>query len=169
MAVLAPLAASAQSAPNLVVLQGLAPVTVLPNTPEGKAALSANLTVTGGIQLGTISQPILLGFRDQQRHALRDAFITGWNASELADGLGTTLATVYQALAHYEDLKRYTSVSPAVAHFIAYTNETTASDSNSGKYFFANKTTDGKTPRIRECRRDPGAQRRRHRRVRQGV
>jgi hypothetical protein len=34
----------------------------------------------------------------------------------------------------------------AVADLIAYTNATTGANSNSAKYFFANETTDGKTP-----------------------
>ena len=37
-------------------------------------------------------------------------------------------------------------MSPALADLIAYTNTITGSDSNAGKYFFANGTTDGKAP-----------------------
>ncbi|OTP80522.1 putative phosphatase [Caballeronia sordidicola] len=130
----------------MAVLKGLAPVTVLENTPAGKAALGANYTVTGGIQTGAIRQPTLLPFNDQQQQALRDAFITDGNLAELADGLGTTLGAAYQARAHYDDRKTYTNVSQGIADLIKYTNATTGDDSNSGKYFFANATTDGKTP-----------------------
>lgn len=143
---LAPANAQAQSMSNMAALRGLAPVSVLPNTAAGRAALAANLAVTGAIQAGTLKQPALLPFPAQQQQALRDAFITSGDATELADGLGTKLGTAYQALAHYEDAGSFTNVSPAVANLFAYTNETTASDSNSGKYLFANGTTDGKTP-----------------------
>ncbi len=81
---------------------------------------------------------------EQQQLALRDAFITGGNAAELADGLGTRLGAAYQSLARYENPRQFTGVSPAVGNLIAYTNETTAVDSNAGKYFFANMTTNGK-------------------------
>jgi hypothetical protein len=138
--------AFAQSASNLKALQGLAPVSILLNSPEGKAALGANLTVTGAIQNGSLMQPTLLPFAQQQQQALKDAFITGANASQLADGLGTTLGPIYQSHAHYDGPKDYTTLSPAMANLIAYTNETTAADSNAAKYFFANKTSDGKTP-----------------------
>jgi hypothetical protein len=143
---LAPLPAVAQSASNMAVLKGLAPVTVLPNTDAGEAALAANFTVTGGIQTGALRQPTLLPFAEQQQQALRDVFITGGNLAELADGLGTTLGSAYLARAHYIDRQQFTSLSRAVAELIAYTNATTGADANSGKYFFANATTDGKTP-----------------------
>jgi hypothetical protein len=130
----------------MAVLKGLAPVTVLSKTYAGEAALAANFTVTGGIQTGAIRQSTLLPFADQQQQALKDAFITGGNLAELADGLGTTLGSAYLARAHYIDRERFTSISQAVANFIAYTNATTEADSSSGKYFFANATTDGKTP-----------------------
>ncbi|NEU14183.1 phosphatase PAP2 family protein [Methylobacterium sp. BTF04] len=143
---LAPLPARAQSAPNLAALRGLAPVSALPGTPEGQAALAANLKVTGDIQTGALVQPILLPFAEQQRLALRDCFITDGNAAELADGLGTTLGDAYQAKARYADFKTFTNVSPAVADLIGYTNNIAKSDSNAGKYFFANATANGKTP-----------------------
>ena len=104
------------------------------------------LPVTGAIQTGALRQPTLLPFADQQQQALKDAFITGGNIADLADGLGTTLGSAYLARAHYTDREHFTSISQAVADFIAYTNATTQSDSSSGKYFFANATTDGKTP-----------------------
>ena len=143
---LTPLHAAAQSAPNLAVLRGLAPVTVLSNSFAGEAALAANFTVTGAIQTGALRQPTLLPFVDQQQQALKDAFITGGNIADLADGLGTTLGSAYLARAHYTDRQQFTSISQAAADFIAYTNATTESDSSSGKYFFANATTDGKSP-----------------------
>ncbi len=134
----------AQTATNMTVLKGLAPVTVLAKTPAGRAALGANFAVTGGIQIGAIRQSTLLPFADQQQQSLRDAFITDGNLSELADGLGSTLGAAYQARAHYLDREHYTNVSSAIADLIAYSNATTGADSNSGKYFFANATTDGR-------------------------
>ena len=142
---LIPFQAGAQSATDMAVLKGLAPVTVLLNTGEGKAALGANYTVTGGIQTGAIRQSTLLPFAEQQQQALQDAFITGANLADLADGLGTTLGAGYLARAHYIDQTRHTDVSQAVADVIAYANAITGSNSNAGKYFFANATTDGKT------------------------
>jgi hypothetical protein len=136
----------AQTITNLAVLKGLSPLTVLGKSQSGKAALSSNYAVTGGIQTGDIGQPTLLPFAEQQQQALRDAFITDGNLSELADGLGTTLGGAYVARAHYRDRDHFTSVSQSVAYLIAYTNATTMSDSNAGKYFFANDTTDGRTP-----------------------
>jgi len=143
---LLPFQATAQSAPNMAVLKGLAPVSALSHSAAGNAALAANYTVTGGIQTGAIRQPTLLPFPEQQQLALRDAFITGGDLAELADGLGTTLGAAYQAHAHYLDRGHFTSLSQSVADVIAYANATTSSDSNAGKYFFANGTTDGKTP-----------------------
>jgi hypothetical protein len=145
MCVLGPLPAGAQTATNLAVLKGLAPVTVLPNTYAGKAALAANFTVTGGIQTGALRQSTLLPFADQQQQALKDAFITDGDLANLADGLGTTLGSAYLARAHYTDREHFTNLSQAVKDFIAYTNITTELDSNSGKYFFGNATTNGKT------------------------
>jgi hypothetical protein len=50
------------------------------------------------------------------------------------------------ARAHCQDWTHCTKVSKAVADLIAYANTTSAINSNAGKYFFANGTTDGKTP-----------------------
>ncbi len=138
--------ADAQSLTNMAVLKGLAPVSALAGTPDGRAALASNFTVTGGIQTGVIRQSTLLPFAEQQQQALRDAFITDGNLTQLADGFGSTLGAAYQARAHYLDRERFTSVSKAVAALIAYANSTSGSDSNAGKYFFANGTTDGKKP-----------------------
>ena len=91
-------------------------------------------------------RPSLLPFADQRQQALKDVFITGGDLAELADGLGTTLGGAYVARAHYLDRKHFTNVSQAVADVIAYALATSGADSNSGKYFFANATTDGKTP-----------------------
>ena len=145
-ALLSPGTAAAQSVTSLAVLRGLTPVATLNNTEEGRAALAANLTVTGAIQNGTAGQPTLLPFPDQQQQALRDAFITDGNAYQLADGLGTKLGDAYQRLTSYTRDEDYTNVSPAVANLIAYASAVTKSDSNAGKYFFANATTDGKEP-----------------------
>jgi hypothetical protein len=139
-------AADAQTVTNMAALRGLAPVSSLSNSTDGKAALGSNFTVTGGIQTGAIRQPTLLPFAEQQQQALRDAFITDGNLVELTDGLGTTLSAAYEARAHYLDRERFTSISKAVSDVIAYANSTSGSDSNAGKYFFANGTTNGKKP-----------------------
>ena len=141
-----PFRMEAQTANNLAVLKGLAPLTVLLNSDAGMAALGSNYTVTGGIQTGTIRQATLLPFAEQEQQALRDVFITDHNLADLSDGLGTTLGGAYLARAHYIDRDNYTRLSQAVQDVIAYANATTGADSNSGKYFFANETTDGKTP-----------------------
>ncbi len=139
-------AADAQTVTNMAALKGLAPVSALSNSADGMAALGSDFTVTGGIQTGAIRQPTLLPFTEQQQQALRDAFITDGNLVELTDGLGTTLGAAYEARAHYLDRERFTSISKAVSDVIAYANSTSGSDSNAGKYFFANGTTNGKKP-----------------------
>ncbi len=143
--------AAAQSATNLEALKGLSPVAALDNGAPGKAALRANLAVTGAIQNGSAWRPTLLPFHDQQQQSLRDAFITWGNAAELADGLGSRLGGVYQSKSSYRSAddgktSEFASISPAVAGLIAYASSTTSSDAGSGKYFFANATVDGKTP-----------------------
>jgi PAP2 superfamily len=143
---LMPFQAGAQSTTDMAALKGLSPVTMLSNTPQGTAALAANYTVTGGIQTGAIRQSTLLPFAEQQQQALRDAFITAGNLAQLADGLGTTLGASYLARAHYIDQTNFTNISQPIADVIAYANATTGMNSNAGKYFFANATTDGKTP-----------------------
>jgi hypothetical protein len=146
LCVMAPFGARAQTPANLIVLKGLAPVAALPKTSAGRAALAANFTVTGGIQTGAIRQLTLLPLASQQLQALKDAFIADGNIADLTEGLGTTLGAAYLARAHYDDREHFTSISQGLADLIAYTNATTGSDSNSGKYFFANATLDGKAP-----------------------
>jgi hypothetical protein len=136
----------AQTATNIAVLKGLAPLTILNRSYAGEAALASNFTVTGGIQTGNVRQSTLLPFADQQQQALKDAYITNGNLAQLSDGLGTALGSAYLARAHYTDREHFTSISSALAGLIAYTNGTTRDDSNSAKYFFANGTTDGKQP-----------------------
>ena len=143
--VLLPISANAQTATDLTVLRGLAPVTVLQQSDAGKAALAANFVMTGGIQNGTIRQATLLPFSEQQQQALRDVFITGNDLAELADGLGTTLGSGYLARAHYIDQKHFTNLSPRVAEVIQIAGSLTEANSTSGKFFFANATTDGTT------------------------
>ncbi len=138
--------AEAQSATDLAALKGLAPVAALSKTPAGRAALGANFALTGGIQTGAIRQPTLLPFAEQQQQALRDAFVTSGNLADLADGLGTTLGAAYTARAHYTDRKHFTSLSQDVADLIAYANMVDAQSSGAAKFFFANGTTDGKSP-----------------------
>jgi hypothetical protein len=141
----------AQSPTNLKVFQGLVQISTLTGTEKGKAALAANLGVTASIQDGSAKQRLLLPFAEQQQQALRDAYISDGNAYDLADGLGSTLSRAYWSLATVQSpdggkTTSFTSVSPAVARLISYTNDTTRSDSNAAKYFFGNKTTDSKTP-----------------------
>ena len=143
---LAPVGARAQSPTNLTALRGLSPVAALAATPEGRVALDANLRITGDIQSGALKQPLLLPFPEQQQLALRDCFITDGNATQLTDGLGTSLGGAYQAKAAYKDFKTFTSVSGPLSELIGYTNNVTKSDSNAGKFFFANATTDGRKP-----------------------
>jgi len=145
------LPAGAQSATDLAVLRGLAPVTVLSNTPEGTAALAANFTLTRGIQIGATNQPTLLPYAEQQQQALRDAFITGANLAQLADGLGTTLGAAYEARAHFIDRSHSTNLSQGVADLIAYANATTSANSSVGKFFFANGTINGTAPASAEA------------------
>jgi hypothetical protein len=148
---LLPFQAKAQSATDMAVLKGLAPVTVLSKTDTGNAALGANYAITGGIQMGVITQPTLLPFAEQQQQALRDAFITNGNLAQLADGLGTTLGAAYLGRAHYIDREHFTNMSQAIADVIAYAYATSSANATSGKYFFANETTDGKTPASAEA------------------
>jgi hypothetical protein len=136
----------AQTPTDLPALKGLAPVTTLAQTPAGQAALGANYVITGAIQTGVARQPILLTFPEQQQQALRDVFITGGNLAQLADGLGTTLGAAYLARAHYKNRQEFTSISESVKGLIAYANAVTGGNSNAGKFFFANETTDGVAP-----------------------
>ena len=138
--------AQGQSAADMAALKGLAPFALLPDTGEGKAALAANFTITGGIQTGAIKQPTLLPFAEQQVQALQDAFQANGNFANLADGLGTTLGAGYLARAHYIDRKHFTDYSPSMSDLLAYAYATSSSSSNAGKYFFANDTRDGTKP-----------------------
>ena len=148
--VVGPIACSiavAQTTPSTVtVLRGLAPVATLSTSNQGRAALAANYTVTGGLQTGELRQATLLPFPEQEEQALRDAFITGGNLAELSDGLGTTLGSAYLARAHYLDWTRFTSISPTVANLIAFAESKSGQHSAVAKFFFANATTDGKQP-----------------------
>ena len=102
--------------------------------------------ITGGIQTGAIKQPTLLPFAEEQQLALQDAFSTVRNLAQLADGLGSSLGNAYQARAHYIDRTKATDLSPAVAEVIAYATAITTANSAAAKSFFANATTNGKTP-----------------------
>ncbi|HET7104212.1 MAG TPA: phosphatase PAP2 family protein [Terracidiphilus sp.] len=134
----------AQSAADAAVLRGLSPVSVLLNTDAGKSALAANYTVTGRIQTGAIVQPTLLPFPQQEQQALRDAFITFQNLSQLSDGLGTALGSAYVARFHYIDQKRTSRTPPSIDDLIRYALVVSGRHSGAAKYLFANETTDGK-------------------------
>jgi membrane-associated phospholipid phosphatase len=151
IAALSPGAAFAQTATNLEALRGLVPVSVLGATTAGKAALASDESVTAAIQEGSAKQPTLLPFVQQQQQALRDAFITSGNGTELADGLGSRLGGVYQSLTAYSSpddgtTKTFKNVAPSVANLFAYTSGLTSSDAGSGKFFFSNGTLNGKKP-----------------------
>ncbi len=139
-------AAQAQTATNLNALKLLAPVSALLNTPQGKAALAANLKVTGDIQNGVSTMPALLPFAQAQAQALKDADITGSDGYELADGLGTKLGSTYQSLTKCTEPAKpmarlnCTNITPNIAMLIGYSAGLSAADSNSAKYFFANET-----------------------------
>lgn len=148
---LLPCATFAQSTSDISVLKGLAPVSALANTTEGRAALASNYTVTGSLQTGAIRQSTLLPFSEQQQQALRDVFITSGNLAQLADGLGTTLGAAYVARAHYTDRTHFTSASQALADLIQYADATSGHHAGAGKFFFANATTDGKKPVSKEA------------------
>lgn len=137
--------AQAQSTAEPIVLKGLAPVTVLMNTDEGKAALGANYRVTGGIQTGSIAQPTLLPFAEQQRQALQDAFVTWSNLAQLSDGLGTTLGAAYLAHYHYDTAKEYTKLPPAMDELVRYAGSISGAYSEAGKHLFGNGTANGTT------------------------
>lgn len=146
-----PAAGMAQTVANLKAFEGLAPVTALENTAAGKAALAANLALTGKIQDGSARQPILLPFAEQQQQALRDAVLTSENAHQLADGLGSKLGGVYQGLASYtssDDGKttHAANISPAVADLFSYASRIANSDSTTGKNFFSDLTQPNHKP-----------------------
>lgn len=143
---LAPLPAMAQSTPEIETIKGLAPVSVLLNSDAGKAALAANYNVTGGIQAGTLKQRTLVPFPQQQEQALQDASITDINLTQLADGLGTTLAAAFTARFHYLDPKHASPMPASIRDLIRYADAISGAHSNAAKYFFANGTTNGKTP-----------------------
>jgi hypothetical protein len=149
--------ACAQTANNLAVLQGLAPFSALLNTAAGKAALDGNYKVTGAIQTGTEKQPGLEPFAAQQARALRDAYITFGNGTELADGLGSTLGGAYQAaapatIAKGKDGKPkpvFTNISPAIGNLLVYSVISAELDANAAKYVFADGTYQpGKPPAV---------------------
>ncbi len=143
-------ASQAQTSVNLLALKGLLPFSTLLNTPAGKAVLQSNFTVTGAIQNGTYQQPGLQDFSQAQAQALRDAFITGGNGTELADGLGSSLGAAYAAQAAYHSTddgktSSFTNISPAMANLLSYSAALTGMDSASAKYYFSNETVVTKT------------------------
>jgi hypothetical protein len=150
-------AAPGQTTSGLAALKGLSPVSTLEFTAAGRMALKANYRTTGGIQTGSIKQPTLLPWPEQQEQALRDAFITWGNATQLADGLGGTLGKIYQSLTKCIDIgdplnADCPNVTPMLQAVIAYASETSGADAAAAKYFFANETTDGKLPASDEAR-----------------
>lgn len=138
-------AAGAQTATDMLALKGLAPVSALATTDAGKAALKANLAVTGGIQRGTIHQPTLYSFAEQQQQSMRDAISSLPKLADLSEGLGSKLSAAYIASA--QDKNQDANALPQkVTDLLAYSTATSGRNSNSGKYFFANVTTNGTKP-----------------------
>ena len=81
---------------------------------------------------------------------MKDAVLTTSNATQLADGLGTKLGGVYQPKTGYTLTNNYSTavwsgISTNLNNLINYTYSIAGSDSNSGKYFFSNLTTNGST------------------------
>ncbi len=146
-----PILAQSQTAATMDGLKGLSVVTVLSKTDAGRAALGANFTVTGGIQRGEWSQTTLLPYTEQQQQALRDVFLTRRNLAQLASGLGTTLYGAYVARAHYIDRTRFTAVSDAVTDLATYSLAVALTNSETAKFFFANRTLDGTKPASSEA------------------
>jgi membrane-associated phospholipid phosphatase len=138
--------AQPQSGADSAALEGLALVSVLLKAEAGRAALDANYKVTEGIETGTIAQPTLFPFAEQQQQALRDAFISSQNLAQLTDGLGTTLGSAYLARFHYTDQKHISHMPQSITDLFNYATAMTGTHSNSGKYLFANGTIDGKIP-----------------------
>ena len=132
-------------------IPGLAGINALENSKAGKAALTANLKATGDIQSGKAHQPLLLTWADQQKQALKDAFITSENANELADALGSKLGDVYQTATHYTrpaggGRPVAGSLSKLAENLLQYASGVAQTDSSAGKFLFANGTSNGTAP-----------------------
>jgi PAP2 superfamily len=152
-----PARAADQPAPHLDTLKGLSPVVVLDHSSAGQTALHDNYVRTSEIQHGATGRPTLLSFAEQQQQALRDAFVpfpeNTSNASNLADGLGSTLNAAYQSLTGGCTSPDDDTITPAVCRNISdhvkrvmiYAYATTSADSGAGKFLFANATVEGKT------------------------
>ena len=148
MVVFASSSSRAQTATDLTVFTGLAPVTTLQKTDAGRAALRANYYLTGAIETGDLKQPTLLPFAEQEGQALRDAYITSINLAELSDGLGTTLGGAYVARFHYVDQSTVSAMPDSLERLVNYALSVTLGNANAAKYFFASGTQlpDGKVP-----------------------
>jgi len=144
-----PVAARAQSATNLAALRGLLPFSELLNSAAGRKAVESNYSVTAAIASGSTHQPTLEPFAAQQQQALKDAFVSGLNALDLADGLGTGLERAYATLAACTSpddgvTSSCTLSLDSVGTIIRYTGSLSGADSNSAKFFFANETVSTK-------------------------
>ncbi len=101
---------------------------------RGHAVLTSNLDIDVAVN-NRASEAV-------RARALIDAQITGFNAYTLADGLGATLADMYQRRARFvsDDDGRNVQVgeiSEAVSAVIARATKQSGGDSNAGKYGFA--------------------------------
>ena len=137
--------AEAQTATNIAVLKGLAPLTILNESYAGEAALASNFTVTGGIQTGSSATIHASHFRRaaaagaQRTHSSRAAILLNCRM----DWVRLLVRRTSRA-----PTTRIVSITRAFLRpwlrLIAYTNATARDNSNSAKFFFANGTTDGK-------------------------
>ncbi|MBE7219982.1 MAG: phosphatase PAP2 family protein, partial [Caulobacteraceae bacterium] len=135
-------APGAETPSQIAALDLLGSVTQL-GAAHGRAVLSSNLDVTVAIN-NRASAAV-------RAQALVDAQITDSNAFSLADGLGASLADIYQRRARYESdddgvTKRCGEISPAVSAIIALANGLSGGDSNAGKLGFADGLHGAYTP-----------------------
>jgi autotransporter-associated beta strand protein len=133
---------SAETPSQIAALDLLGSVTQLA-AAHGRAVLATNLERT--VAINNKAAPAV------RANALVDAQITDSNAFSLADGLGATLADIYQRKARFESdddgvTKRCGEIAPSVSAIIALANGLSGSDSNAGKLGFANGLRGAYTP-----------------------
>jgi hypothetical protein len=146
--------AVAQTQTDLNAIRGLAPTAALWSTESGRMALASNLAVSVGLQKGTQRQLTLLPLFEQRMQAQKDVFMTRHNLAGLADGLGSTLGSAYQARAHYSTPGDRTAVSEQLTELVDYTEETIFRNAKSAKFLFGNQTADGTVPASEKGRAD---------------
>lgn len=130
---------------NLATLRGLAPFSTLTGTSAGIAALEADAKNSALIQTHTSTQPQLQADSGPMEQALRDAFLTLTNATQLADGLGTSLGGAYQKQTVYIEGKDFESshgpnITDNLGKLFGYSVAFTGGSGGAGKRFFADGT-----------------------------